>query len=125
MRMREKTGPVGSTSHHLLLTGGGLVRALLPEHEPGAPHASIGLGVLGPVLGGKGLGRVSTGQNPRAPSGNPLNAFLISSFSFFFIIHPPSHPLPPLIHLCFQKGLLSVDCTQACMFLLILFCREK
>lgn len=112
MRMREKTGPVGSTSHHLLLTGGGLVRALLPEHAPGAPHASTGLGVLGPVLGGKGLGRVSTGQNPRAPSGNP---FLSSCFSFIFIIHPPSHPLPPLIHSCFQKGLLSVACTQACM----------
>ena len=112
MRMREKPGPVGSTSHHLLLlTGGGLVRALLPEHAPGAPHASIGLGVLGPVLGGKGSGRVSTGRNPRAPSGNPLNAFLISSFSFIFVVHPPSHPLPPLIHSCFQKGLLRVDCT--------------
>lgn len=41
--------------------GVGLIWALLPEHEPGPPYASIGLGVLGPVLGGKGVGQSQQG----------------------------------------------------------------
>lgn len=48
----------------------------------------LNLGVLGPVLGGKGLGRVEAGLILCAPLG-------VS----------PTHPPTSFIHFCFQKKL--------------------
>ena len=95
----------GVPSHLLLLLAGvGLVWALLPEHEPGASYASIGLGVLGPCAGREGCGSVSTGWNLRALAGNPMNAFLIFSFSFIFIIYLTQPPPPSFNPFMFSES---------------------
>ena len=58
----------------------------------------------GPCAGREGCGSVSTGWNLKALAGNPMNAFLIFSFSFIFIIYLTQPPPPSFNPFMFSES---------------------
>lgn len=104
-------------SHLLpLLAGVGLVWALLQNTEQGPHMQVLDLGSWALCWEEGCTGQSPAGWDLRALAGNPMNAFLICSFSYILSFTPPSRPLPPLIHSCFQERLHCIDRTQICVF---------